>query len=222
MAGFLCPYCNMVMSINQSTQAKQFPSFEAQYGVTLESCIESCIEICFRKCPNCNEYIINATGLGRKVKDINTKLRPKSSAIQYPSYIPEFIRNDYEEACAIINLSPKASATLSRRCLQGMIRDYWKIEKKTLNLEISELQDKLSPDLWDSIDSLRQIGNIGAHMETDTNIIVDIDPNEAETLIKLIELLIKEWYIAREERNNLFQSIKTTNDAKQKQRKGTT
>ena len=39
---------------------------------------------------------------------------------KYKIPIPQLM-DDYEEACAIVNLSPKASATLSRRCLQGMI-----------------------------------------------------------------------------------------------------
>jgi hypothetical protein len=47
-----------------------------------------------------------------------------------PDYIPEQIKDDYYEACSILNLSPKASATLARRCLQGMIRDFWGITKK--------------------------------------------------------------------------------------------
>ena len=53
------------------------------------------------------------------------KLIPKSNAKPYPEYIPLSIRQDYEEACAIVNDSAKASATLSRRCLQGMIRNFW-------------------------------------------------------------------------------------------------
>ena len=138
---------------------------------------------------------------------------------QFPSYIPKAIRQDYEEACAIVTLSPKASATLSRRCLQGMIRDFWGITKPTLNKEIDELQDKIPADLWSSIDALRQLGNIGAHMEKDTNVIVDIDPDEANSLIQLIELLMKEWYINREERKKLFSNIITTNQTKQSERK---
>lgn len=91
---------------------------------------------------------------------------------------------------------------------------------KNLNQEITTLKDKIQPDLWQSIDALREMGNIGAHMEADTDRIVDIDPDEAENLIKLIELLMKEWYINREERKKLFDSIITTNDEKQKIRKG--
>ena len=55
-------------------------------------------------------------------------------------------------------------------------------------------------------------------MESDVNLIIDIDPNEAQSLISLIELLMKEWYINREERNRLFESIINTNAAKQAQR----
>ena len=50
------------------------------------------------------------------------RMRPQSSAKLFPSYIPQPLLDDYEEACAIRDLSPKASATLARRCLQGLIR----------------------------------------------------------------------------------------------------
>ena len=37
----------------------------------------------------------------------------------------------------------------------------------------------------------RSIGNIGAHMAKDKNLIIDIDPDEADHLIQLIENLIE-------------------------------
>lgn len=52
------------------------------------------------------------------------RLVPPSFAQVWPEYVPAPIRSDYEEACAIRDPSPKASATLARRCLQGMIRDF--------------------------------------------------------------------------------------------------
>ena len=120
----------------------------------------------------------------------------------------------------IERLRPKASATLSRRCLQGMIRDFWGITKNTLFEEVTALQDKIPADLWVAINGLRQLGNIGAHMEKNTDLIVDIDPGEADKLIQLIELLLKEWYINREERNKLFGDIFQINADKQAIRKG--
>lgn len=223
MSGFQCPYCSMVMPITSQTRARRYIAFSEVTSYTTNSGgrvpVESCIYVDFYKCANCGEYTISATGNGALVSDISSQLRPKSLAKQFPSYIPEAIRNDYEEACAIVNLSPKASATLSRRCLQGMIHDYWDIKLKNLNQEITALKDKISADLWSSIDALRQLGNIGAHMEKDTDVIVDIDPNEAESLIKLIELLMKEWYVNREERKKLFSDIISTNESKQADRK---
>ena len=57
-------------------------------------------------------------------------------------------------------------------------------------------------------------------MEKDADLIVDIDPGEADKLIKLIELLMKEWYINREERSQLFGDILQINADKQAARKG--
>lgn len=224
MAGFTCPYCGMTMSLNGETQSSRYPAFGSTHGIyppTMGGGFHpSTLELEFYQCPNCDEFSIYATGKGNAVKDVCMPIRPHSTAKQYPEYIPQQIREDYVEACAILYLSPKASATLARRCLQGMIRDYWGITKGRLFDEITELKDRIQPDLWGAIDGLRQLGNIGAHMEKDTDLIVDIDPGEAEKLIKLIELLMKEWYINREERRKLFGDILQINAEKQAARKG--
>ena len=133
---------------------------------------------------------------------------PVSIAKQFPSYIPESILQDYEEACAIVALSPKASATLSRRCLQGMIRDFWGIAgKKRLIDEIDALQDKVSAAQWKILNSIRRLGNIGAHPEADVNLIIDIEPEDAQKLISVIELLIRQWYIERHEQEQLYKDV---------------
>ncbi|WP_331694608.1 DUF4145 domain-containing protein [Pandoraea sputorum] len=124
-----------------------------------------------------------------------------------PDYIPKPIVDDYEEACAIRDLSPKASATLSRRCLQGMIRDFFGVSKGSLAKEIESIEDKVDSVTWQSIDAVRKIGNIGAHMEKDINIVVDVEPNEAQILIDLVESLIDDWYVARHERAKRHSAI---------------
>ena len=50
---------------------------------------------------------------------------------------------------------------------------------KIQTLKITSPSNKVSPQLCGEID-IRKIGNIGAHMECDINLIVDIEPNEAE------------------------------------------
>lgn len=223
MSGFQCPYCSHLVAYAKDTYSVHFPSFEApsisQASGNNNKYHPSCISIAFYKCPNCEQFTIRAHGVGSAVSGLDRLIWPLSAAKQFPDYIPKSILDDYKEAYAILYLSPKASATLSRRCLQGMIHDFWKIYRKNLNQEISDLKDKIPGDLWRSIDALRQLGNIGAHMEQDTNLIVDIEPDEAESLLKLIECLIKEWYINREERNKLYADIISANENKQIERK---
>ncbi|MCG9292388.1 DUF4145 domain-containing protein [Acinetobacter nosocomialis] len=89
-----------------------------------------------------------------------------------------------------------------------MIRDFWKVKEKNLFEEIKAIQDKIEPEVWEAIDSIRSLGNIGAHMEKDINIIVDVEPDEAQLLISLLEMLFDEWYIAANERKERLQKIK--------------
>ena len=66
---------------------------------------------------------------------------------------------------------------------------------------------------------MRKIGNIGAHMEKDINLIVDIEEGEAQALIELIELLFEEWYIERESGTARLAKLKEIRDAKELQKK---
>jgi hypothetical protein len=143
-------------------------------------------------------------------------LLPDSFSKTQPDYIKAVLLEDYYEACKIRDLSPKASATLARRCLQGMIRDFCGISKSRLIDEITELRTRLdastSPqgvthESVDAIDAVRSVGNIGAHMEKDVDMIVDIEPGEAQMLIGLIEMLFDEWYVARNKRANRLAEI---------------
>lgn len=216
MSTHFCPFCSAAIAISPSTYTSRTSSFENSSGYNnLGNTIDAdAISLEFYKCPNCKEISIYLYGKGKKTNDIFIPVRPNSLAKQFPDYIPSFILDDYNEAYAILYLSPKASATLSRRCLQGMIRDFWGIVKSRLVDEINELQSTVSPSQWKAIDSLRSIGNIGAHMEKDVNIIVDIEPNEAEQLLKLIELLLDKWYVARHDEEELLKSIASIADLK--------
>ncbi|ROM61003.1 hypothetical protein BK651_00435 [Pseudomonas rhodesiae] len=209
-----CPFCE-----SNSTLTNQNVSFSGynfddnnKFDGTLRIAVKSIV------CPNpdCREISINATfgrcvnvGGNYQIGDVFEEwlLRPSSLALVFPDYVPSPIRQDYEEACKIRVLSPKASATLSRRCLQGIIRDFKGIVKGRLVDEIDALRDEVDPDTWAAIDAVRKIGNIGAHMEKDINQIIDVEPEEAQLLIELIETLIKDWYVARHKRQQHLAKI---------------
>ena len=215
-----CPYCNTKTTINSGnyTQSESSMTIECKEGYKL-------LQNQWIVCPNreCMSTTLIATLYNYKYENndwkkkelVNTwKLLPGSYAKVYPNYIPKALINDYQEASAILELSPKASATLSRRCLQGIIRDFWKVSKPTLFAEINAIEDKIDPLTFKSIDSVRKVGNIGAHMEKDIDLIIDVEPKEAFLLIQLIELLFEEWYIHKYERELKLKSIANIADLK--------
>jgi hypothetical protein len=208
-----CPHCDRKTTINNS----DFHSHEDEMTINNS---EGCriLKNEWIVCPNveCKKitltvilYEYNWKHPEWKKGEIITKWRllPNSYAKQFPDYIPEPLRIDYLEACSILEKSPKASATLSRRCLQGIIRDFWSVSKNRLIDEINAIEDKVDPLTWKSIDAVRKVGNIGAHMEKDINLIIDVESKEAYLLIELIELLFEEWYIHRYERELKLKSI---------------
>jgi hypothetical protein len=44
-------------------------------------------------------------------------------------------------------------------------------------------------------------------MEANINEIVDVDPNEAQALIELIEMLFTDWYVARHQRQERLKKV---------------
>jgi hypothetical protein len=105
--------------------------------------------------------------------------------------------------------------------LQGIIRDFWRGQVKPGRLarEIEQLKDKVDDDTWKAIDGVRSVGNIGAHMEKDVNVIIDVDPNEAQLLVELIEILLKDWYVAREQKKLHLKAIRKLSTKKESARK---
>lgn len=227
-----CPFCGRFATIRDADISE---GSIVCYQNTAEG--KKILLVAFITCPNkkCKRYTLKAILGDAQVNTTSEKwemaqnnntivwnLIPESQAQIFPEYIPKAILGDYNEACKIVNLSPKASATLSRRCLQGMIRDFWNIKKPRLVDEIEEIRGKVDSETWAAIDAVRSIGNIGAHMEKDIDLIIDVDPKEATLLISLIETLIKEWYILRYERQVRMRQIVETSNSKDAQKNGCT
>jgi hypothetical protein len=200
-----CPYCGHYATIRSQDQTQFCQAIEPQTSEGAVAVVGS-----VRVCPNpaCRKYELRVavraivSNLGSQRDELGLQLQywqlmPESRAKAFPSCIPEPLLNDYYEACAIDHLSPKASATLARRCIQGTIRDFYGIMKGSLFREIVAMKPLVSAELWDAIDALRQVANIGARPEENINLIVDVEQGEAAALIELIELLFRETYVQR-------------------------
>lgn len=205
---FTCLFCNHTFPLIPSTYYETENAFHTPVRTGYLPDNTYSFNVRMYKCPNCKTITSVADYTGTKMPQKSVSIFPVSVAKQFPPYIPEAVRQDYEEACSIVKLSPKSSATLSRRCLQGMIRDFQGITgKKRLVDEIDALQDKVPAAQWKILNSIRRLGNIGAHPEANINLIIDIEPEDAQKLISVIELLIRQWYIERHEQEQLYTDI---------------
>ena len=159
-------------------------------------------------CPACHKVIIHLiSGAGfanppGKVQHIRarTLVNPKGvSRIPVPNEVPKEIAEDYKEACLVLTDSSKASAALSRRCLQNLLRNAAKVTHGNLHDEIQEVLDsgKLPTQLAESIDSIRVVGNFSAHplKSKVTGEIVPVEPQEAEWNLDVLEALFDFYYV---------------------------
>jgi Domain of unknown function (DUF4145) len=234
---WVCPFCNRAQVVTENTYDTEKALLETHLSKHGYVYVSSTSVVCAN--PECREITLSIdletvehprNSQHRRITGVlhSWTLLPRSFAKPQPEFIPEPIQNDYYEACAIRDLSPKASATLSRRCLQGMIRDFCGIAKSRLIDEIRELKNRhdngsapsgVTEESIIAIDHVREIGNIGAHMEKDINVIVDVDPQEAQQLIGLTEMLFAEWYVARENRRKRLLALGITATEKVEQKK---
>jgi len=116
-----------------------------------------------------------------------------------PTEVPAHIAEDYAEACRVLQDSPKASAALSRRCLQSVLREAAHVNSGDLSNEIQEVIDKggLPSHLSENIDAVRQIGNFAAHpnKSKQSGTIVPVEPGEAEWSLDILDALFDFYYV---------------------------
>ena len=213
---YVCPFCGARQAYHNSYSVIN-NGFARDIGPIQEQYKESSYSVYSLYCNNELCQRVTVTAINRTTHK-QVDIVPQTVLKQYPEYIPKQIRMDYQEASQIIEISPKAAATLFRRCLQGMIHDFWNIHEKNLNAEITALKNKVSLSQWTAIDGIRQIGNIGAHMEHDVNKIIDIDSKEAVILQNMIELLLDKWYIAKHDEDTLYAKVQEISMEKQAER----
>lgn len=171
------------------------------------------LKVQFVKCPYCSKTSYKVFSYD---KNCWTNIYPNSCTKQFNNAVPNDVYKDYSEACAILSASPSASATLSRRCLQKMIRQRWNIELRTLENEIDKIPiSNISQLERDALHAIRQIGNIGAHPDK----ILEVEPEDAELTIKIIEIFFQKWYVDEPAEQDLLSKAIKNNNEKQNRKK---
>lgn len=193
-----CPHCSTVVHVDFfSTEAIRKPSGDnGKY------------EIVYALCPNCEKPIVYLSHGkpaldGNEIRILNPEWQklifPKESRLENTLDIPKVYLEDYEEAIKVLSSSPKASAALTRRLLQNILREEYKIKERTLSEEIEKFVNiaGIPSHLTTAVDAIRQIGNLAAHptKEKSTGEIVPVEIGEAEWLVEVIEALFDFTFI---------------------------
>ena len=115
---------------------------------------------------------------------------------------PTNLKEDYLEACAVLDISAKASAALSRRVLQGILQQQGYLQRMLADqidavLAETDAAKALPTSLKTNVDVIRKFGNFPAHPIRDkvTSEIIDVEPEEAAWCLELVELLFDHYYI---------------------------
>lgn len=149
-------------------------------------------------CPECKKTVLKLGELnpGHVILK-ETVLHPRTSARPPVSPdVPTAYAEDYSEAALILANSPKASAALSRRVLQHVLREVLMVKPSNLANEIEQALPTLPAHLQ-HLDAIRNVGNFSAHptKNTSTTEIIDVEPEEAEWLLDILDELFEFLFI---------------------------
>lgn len=195
----ICPHCSTAAKYEWRTTQAMKVDEEESMGT----------EIAYSTCPNCEEIVIylqrgelDYDDIGKSyIENVEWQkmIYPKKENFTNSEDIPKLYLEDYEESVKVLSASPKASAALSRRLFQNILREEYNIKENTLVQEIQKFieLEGIPSHLTDAVDAVRNIGNLAAHPTKNKNTgeIVSVENGEAEWLIEVIEALFDFTFI---------------------------
>ena len=197
-----CPHCSIAFrDIWHWNRMKYDNGFDAGWD-----CITAV-------CPECHKPSIKIKAsptTGAPLVDMLSKAFVKEQWV-YPTSrrgkrfgheVPDDFKNDYLEACEVLLVSPRSSATLSRRILEAVLREQGYPQSR-ISEQIDAVRNESDPDkklptvLLRIIDAVRQFGNFSAHEKKSlrTLQIIDVEPGEAELCVEIVEGLFEHYYV---------------------------
>jgi hypothetical protein len=196
-----CPHCAIAFRAEpRETAISSYPKRDDQsvtYGFKIRSMI----------CPECHRMAIflvhgywqpqqgnsAATVHENVYEGFERMVYPPSSVRVCPADVPINLKQDFEEACTVLSFSPKASAALSRRCLQQVLVEHQGAQGRDLQKQIEDFIATKHPPAYisDHLHAVRQIGNYAAHPQKDmsTGELLPVATGEAEWNLEVLESL---------------------------------
>lgn len=203
-----CPHCREIVTFSSPT----VPSGHSSELMTVGG--GDNVYVYSSECPNrkCRKPIVIAR-IESEGKTYFRLVHPFNVVRTVPTEVPKDIQKDFLEAAAVLSVSEKASAALSRRCLQNLLNERG-YTGRTLSDQIDAVLLKLPTDLADNVDAIRNIGNFAAHpmKSQSTGIVIDVEPGESGWNLDVLEGLFDHFYVRpareKEKRERLAKKLR--------------
>jgi hypothetical protein len=182
-----CPHCNV--SVHDAWTGNGFGSDDPFRNWTLS----------WFKCPNtaCGKFIIKLTAdHPNGARAIDRVVHPVGYVRPVPPEVTDPFASEFTQAVSVLALSPMASAALSRRVLQNVLKQKGQATGRDLIEQIDSVLPRLPGHLQD-LHAIRNIGNFAAHPTKNTNTgeIVDVEPGESEWLLDILERVFDYYFV---------------------------
>lgn len=215
-----CPHCLTTVRLEAELGGQ---------GLVRLKAAKEMLELLLAGCPSCGRLVMtidayeSISGGYRQVVSERVIWPSTTGREPVPQEVPGHMARDYDEAAAVLPISAKASAALSRRCLQVVLREAAKTKSRDLSDQIEEVLASLPTWLREQLDAVRNIGNFAAHQQKskDTGVILDVEPQEAEWNLDVLDGLFDFYFvrpaIAQQKRDALNAKLSTAGKPPMKQ-----
>lgn len=193
-----CPHCSVNIHVAfKSSQVADQPDLSLPSGGTTYKGVWTAHH---QQCPECGNTIIFLRRDCQYSDRVNSFMAyPRGAVRPVPAEVPDPYRQDFTEACKVLQDSTKASAALSRRNLQAILREKAGTKSKDLFDQIDEVVNsgKLPSHIEDGLHAVRNIGNFAAHeiKSKVTGAIVEVEAGEAEWNLEVLESLFDFYFV---------------------------
>jgi len=206
-----CPHCAVATAVDfEALGAQRMRQREEGGGVWYRADYGYC------QSSECGRLVMRVITEEDGKEETEEFVVPRGRARSDTRHVPAGILSDYEEACAVLHLSPAASAALARRCLQGVIHGHFEIHGDRLYDEIKKVAGlmTLPPHLAEGLDRVREIGNLAAHPthEAKFGVVANVSREEARWTLEILESLFKHCYVEPREYERRTRKLRTKLD----------
>lgn len=198
-----CPHCRV--EIHEGFDTTFLPKNTVGQALGKVDGADAHWAVTYMVCPACEGFVLRlhrvtllANRMPAGLRDGALLYPRRPSRLPAPAEVPPELAEDFNEACLVLSDSPKASAALSRRCLQGVLRGQGFNQKDLAPAIDAALASKQLPSsLATSLDAIRNIGNFAAHPMKDqsSGSILPVEPAEAEWNLDVLEGLFDFYFV---------------------------